>query len=316
MWSSVLAPTMAAATWPSRLTWSERGTILGDQRRFSEIPLWATSDGTHVPFGASFIPGTRIGIQPANFSQINGIDLSNADGACPGTNDGVRFDAGGQPVPYCWENDKFNYAADNYLLRPIERYQISVIGSHEFNERVEAYAQAFYVNYQQDYQMAPLAVAPTSFGQPNGTVIIPDAANNPLFSPALQNFWAQNANYWDADGDGNYTVSALGRRFEEFGPRHFDFNTDAWLMTTGLRGSFDVGDNNWTWDAFYQYSQNESVWTLAGVLSRSASHARPRLRGQCGRQCLLSRRGARLRAGEHLRHGCADTGDGRLPEDG
>lgn len=257
------------------LTWSERGTILGNQRRFSEIPLWAISDGTHVPFGASFIPGTRVGIQPADFPQINGIDLSNADGACPGapgvnTNDGVRFDAGGQPVPYCWENDKFNYAADNYLLRPMERYQISVVGNHEFNERVEAYAQAFYVNYQQDYQMAPLAVAPTSFGQRSGTVVIPDAANNPLFSPALQRFWGQNGDYWDKDGDGNYTVSGLGRRFEEFGPRHFDFNTDAWLMTAGVRGNFDIGDNNWTWDAFYQYSQNESIHTLAGVLSRSA----------------------------------------------
>ena len=252
------------------LTWSERGTILGNQRKFSAIPLWATADGTHVPFGASFIPGTRIGIQPADFPLINGLDLSNADGACPGENDGVRFDSGGTPVPYCWETDKFNYAGDNYLLRPIERYQVSAIGSHEFNERVEAYAQAFYVNYQQDYQMAPLAVAPTSFGQRNGTVVIPDAASNPLFSSALQSFWAQNAHYWDKDGDGNYTVSGLGRRFEEFGPRHFDFNIDAFLITTGLRGNFDVGDRNWTWDAFYQYSQNESIHTLAGVMSRSA----------------------------------------------
>ena len=251
-------------------TWSERGTILGNQRKFSAIPLWAIADGTHIPFGASFIPGTRIGMQLADQQLLKGIDLSNADGACPGEVDGVRFDAGGQPVPYCWETDKFNYAGDNYLLRPIERYQISAIGSHEFNERVEAYAQAFYVNYRQDYQMAPLATAPTSFGQPNGTVVIPNAANNPLFSPALQSFWAQNGHYWDKDGDGNYTVSGLGRRFEEFGPRHFDFNTDAFLITTGLRGNFELGDNNWTWDAFYQYSQNESIWTRAGWMSRSA----------------------------------------------
>ena len=251
-------------------TWSERGTILGAQRRFSAIPLWAGPDGTHLEFGASWIPGTRIGIQPADFPLINGIDLSNSDGHCPGAIGGVRFDTGGQPVPYCWDLDKFNYAGTNYLLRPIERYQVSAIGNHEFNERVEAYAQAFYVNYQQDYQMAPLAVSPASFGQQPGTVVIPDAANNPLFSPVLQQFWAQNASYWDKDGDGNYTVTGLGRRFEGFGPRHFDFNIDAFLITSGLRGSFDVGDNNWTWDAFYQYSQNESIHTLAGVLSRSA----------------------------------------------
>ena len=252
------------------LSWSERGTILGNQRDFSAIPLWAGPDGTHLEFGASWIPGTRIGIQPADFPQISGVDLSNSDGHCPGAIGGVRFDTGGRPVPYCWDLDKFNYAGTNYLLRPIERYQVSAIGNHEFNERIEAYAQAFYVNYQQDYQMAPLAVSPASFGQRPGTVVIPDAANNPLFSPELQRFWAQNANYWDKDGDGNYTVTGLGRRFEGFGPRHFDFNIDAFLITSGLRGSFDIGDNNWTWDAFYQYSQNESIHTLAGVLSRSA----------------------------------------------
>jgi len=251
------------------LSWSERGQIMGDARSFSAIPLVTSPTGEYIPFGSGNIPGTVIALQPAQFPLINGVDLSNSDGSCPGPIQGVRFDAGSQPVPFCRPIDQFNYAADNFLLRPMERYQISTIAKHQLNDRVEAYAQAFYNKYEQAYQMAPESVAPTSFGQPQGTIIIPDAVNNPLFNDTLQDFWAQNAAFWDADGDGNYVVSNLGRRFEEFGPRHFSFNIDSFLITSGLRGDIDIGNNNWKWDAFYQYSRNDTTQTTLGLLSKS-----------------------------------------------
>ncbi len=251
------------------LSWSERGQVMGDARDFSAIPLVTNSAGEYVPFGSGNIPGTVIALQPAQFPLINGVDLSNSDGSCPGPIQGVRFDAGSQPVPFCRPLDQFNYAADNFLLRPMERYQISAIGKHEVSERVEVYAQAFYNKYEQAYQMAPESVAPTSFGESQGTVIIPDAVNNPLFNATLQNFWAQNAAFWDADGDGDYVVNNLGRRFEEFGPRHFSFNIDSFMITGGLRGDIDFGANNWAWDTFYQYSRNDTTQTTLGLLSKS-----------------------------------------------
>jgi len=251
------------------LSWSERGRVMGDARSFSAIPFVTNSDGDYIPFGSGNIPGTVIALQPAQFPLINGVDLSNADGSCPGPIQGVRFDAGSQPVPFCRPTDQFNYAADNFLLRPMERYQISAIAKHEIGDRVEAYAQAFYNKYEQAFQMAPESVAPTSFGQDRGTIVIPDAVNNPLFTPVLQDFWAQNAAFFDADGDGDYVVSGLGRRFEEFGPRNFSFNIDSFLITGGLRGDVDIGNNNWTWDTFYQYSRNDTTRTNIGLLSKS-----------------------------------------------
>ena len=251
------------------LSWSERGRIMGDARDFSTIPFVTSSTGEYVPFGSGNIPGTVIALQPAQFPLINGVDLSNSDGSCPGPIQGVRFDEGSLPVPFCRPIDQFNYAADNFLLRPMERYQISTVAKHEINDRVEVYAQAFYNKYEQAYQMAPESVAPTSFNQPRGTVVIPDAVNNPLFNATLQDFWAQNAAFFDPDGDGDYVVSGLGRRFEEFGPRHFSFNIDSFLITGGVRGDFDFGDNNWTWDTFYQYSRNDTTRTTVGLLSRS-----------------------------------------------
>ncbi|MGB5347774.1 MAG: TonB-dependent receptor [Woeseia sp.] len=251
------------------LSWSERGRVMGDARDFSAIPLVTNAAGDYIPFGSGNIPGTVIALQPAQFPLINGVDLTNSNNACPGPIQGVRFDQGSQPVPFCRPIDQFNYAADNFLLRPMERFQISTIARHELNDRVEAYGQAFYNKYEQAYQMAPESVAPTSFGQRNGTIVIPDAVNNPLFNSTLQNFWAQNAAFFDADGDGDYVVSNLGRRFEEFGPRRFSFNIDSFLITGGLRGDFDMADNNWTWDAFYQYSRNDTTQTTLGLLSKS-----------------------------------------------
>jgi len=251
------------------MSWSERGTIMGDAREFSAIPFVTNSNGDYVPFGSGNIPGTVIALQPAQFPLINGVDLSNSDGSCPGPIQGVRFDEGSEPVPFCRPLDQFNYAADNFLLRPMERYQISAIGKHAFNDRVEAYAQAFYNSYEQSYQMAPESVAPTSFGQARGTIIIPDAVNNPLFNTTLQNFWAQNAAFFDPDGDGDYIVSGLGRRFEEFGPRNFTYDIDSFLLTAGMRGDFDWGDNNWSWDTFFQYSSNDTNQTTLGLLSKS-----------------------------------------------
>jgi len=251
------------------MSWAERGTIMGDSRAFSATPFVTNSNGEYIPFGSGNIPGTVIALQPAQFPLINGVDLSNSDGSCPGPIQGVRFDQGSQPVPFCRPEDQFNYAADNFLLRPMERYQISTIAKHALTDRVEVYGQAFYNKYEQAYQMAPESVAPTSFGQPRGTVVIPDAPNNPLFNDTLQSFWAQNADFFDPDGDGDYVASGLGRRFEEFGPRNTSFEIDSFLLTGGVRGDFDFGDSNWVWDAFGQYSRNDTSRTTTGLLSRS-----------------------------------------------
>jgi outer membrane receptor protein involved in Fe transport len=260
------------------VSWSERGTVMGGDRVFSAIPYLTNSEGIYQPFGSGNIPGTVFALQPVVFDQIKGLsapgypgkDLFNSDNSCPGPIQGVRFDEGSLPVPYCRPIDQFNYAATNYLLRPMERYQIAAIAKHEVNDNVEIYAQAFYNHMGAAYQMAPESTSPTSAGQDRGTLILPSAATNPLFNATLRNFWALNAAFFDPDGDGDYAVKSLGRRFEEFGPRHTSFDVDSFLMTSGLRGDFDFGISNWTWDAFFQYSRNDTNQTTTGLLSKSA----------------------------------------------
>jgi len=242
--------------------------FMGD-RAFSQQPLLADSTGQLNNFGSGNIPGTLIGIPSADFGQISGVDLTNSDGSCPGAIQGVRFGDGGEPLPFCRPTEQYNYAAPNFLLRPLERWQATATAHYGVTENIEAYAQIFYTKKENAFQQAPEAVNPTSFGQETGTLVIPNADTNPLFPQTLQDFWAANENYFDPDGDGIYTVRSVGRRFEEFGPRNTRIISDSYNLTGGLRGELTLGANDWAWDAFYQFQRSDYNINQQGRLSRS-----------------------------------------------
>lgn len=248
-------------------SYTEREPVFMGDRSFSEQPFLADSNGVLQPFGSGNIPEGLIGLSSSQFSQIQGVDLAGAN--CPGPVQGVRFGENSQPLPFCRPTDQFNYAAPNFLLRPLKRWQISSLGSFQINDKVEAYGQAYYTRKENAFQQAPESTSPTSAGQENGTVLIPGADTNPLFSQPLQDFFALNRDFFDADGDGVFTVRNLGRRFEEFGPRTVSYKTEALSLTGGLRGTFELNDSTWGWDAFYQYSRVDEDVTRAGLLSRS-----------------------------------------------
>ena len=154
-------------------------------------------------------------------------------------------------------------------MRPLERWQFSALGHYEIADDVEAYAQVFYTKKENEWQQAALASAPTSEGASNGTLLIPNADTNPLFSPQLQQFFADNAGYFDPDGDGVFETVGNGRRFLEFGPRNAHILHDSYGVTAGFRGDVGFGDNTWSWDGFYQYQRSDVNQTRVGLLSRS-----------------------------------------------
>lgn len=252
-------------------SYTRRDPVFMGDRSFSQQPLLADSTGQLNNFGSGNIPGGLIGIPSSDFGLIQGVDLTNADGSCPGAIQGVRFGANGQPFPFCRPTEQFNYAAPNFLLRPLERWQIGAIGSYDIGPDVEAYAEMYYTKKENAFQQAPEAVAPTSFGAENGTLLIPDADTNPLFTQPQRDFFAANAGYFDADGDGTYTVQRTGRRFEEFGPRNTNIISDSFSMTGGFRGDVEWAGDSWRWDAFYQFQRSDFNLNQRGRLSRTAT---------------------------------------------
>lgn len=255
-------------------SYTRRDEIFAGDRAFSANPVLADAQGIFRPFGSGNIPGGLIGLNTAQIPRIQGVpDLNNASGACPVPNVGIRFGPQGEPLPFCRPRDQFNYAAPNFLLRPLERYQAALTGHYEIASNVEFYGQFFYAKKENAFQQAAEAVNPSSSGQQPGTVLIPNADTNPLFTPQLRGFFSANRGFFDPDGDGVFRLDNVGRRFEEFGERNVRFATDAFNVTGGLRGNFDVGANNWRWDVFYQFARTDEQQTRFGLLSRSRTTA-------------------------------------------
>ncbi|NJO12779.1 MAG: TonB-dependent receptor [Gammaproteobacteria bacterium] len=250
-------------------SYTNRDPVFMGDRAFSRQPLLENAQGRLVNFGSGNIPGGLIGISAANAPLIQGVDLTNANGACPGAIQGVRFGANGQPFPFCRPTEQYNYAAVNFLLRPFERWQVSTTGHYDFTERVQGYAQFFYTKKENEFQQAPEAVSPTSSGQETGTVLITNADTNPLYPQALRDFFAANRSFFDSNNDGIFVVRSTSRRFEEFGPRNTSITADSFNLTSGLRGDLNFGEQNWKWDAFFQFSRSDVEFIQTGLLSRS-----------------------------------------------
>lgn len=255
-------------------SYTRRGAIFMGDRAFSANPLLADAQGVFQPFGSGNVPGGLIGINTTQIPQLSGIpDLNNASGACPVANTGIRFGPAGEPLPYCRPRDQFNYAAPNFLLRPLERYQAAVNAHYDIADNVEVYGQFFFTRKENAFQQAAEAVTPSSSGQSPGTVLIPNADTNPLFTQQQRNFFASNRTFFDPDGDGVFTLRNVGRRFEEFGPRTVTYTADSFGLTGGLRGNFAVGERRWNWDTFYQYHQSDVTALRQNLLSRSRTTA-------------------------------------------
>ncbi len=248
---------------------TDRDPVFMGDRAFSRQPLLADSNGVLQPFGVASIPEGFIGIQPAQFDQVAGIDWEAAQAACPGPVQGIKFEEGGVPSAFCRPTDQFNYAAPNYLLRPLQRWQINALGNYDLADNIEVYAQFFYAKKENAFQMAPLNISPTSPGEENGTIRIPNAPDNPLFSQPLRDFFAANEAFFDPEGDGVFRVRNTARRFNEFGPRNSAYTTDSFNFTSGLRGDFEVAGNSWFWDAFHQFARSDVTQNYQGLLSSS-----------------------------------------------
>jgi outer membrane receptor protein involved in Fe transport len=249
--------------------YSRRDPVYMADREFSRQPLLENAAGQLVNFGSGNIPGGLIGISAANLSRIQGVDLTNASGACPGAIQGVRFGDDGQPFPFCRPTEQYNYAAVNFLLRPLETWQITTTGHYDLAEKVQVYGEFYYTKKQNQFQQAPEAVSPTSSGRPTGTVAITNADTNPLYPQALRDFFAANRTFFDADGDGVFLVNSTSRRFQEFGPRNTSITSDSFNLTAGLRGDLALGDGNWRWDTYFQYARSDVELIQTGLLSRS-----------------------------------------------
>jgi iron complex outermembrane recepter protein len=245
---------------------SSRDPVFMENRDFSRIPLNAALG----PSGSGNIPGGRVGLSGA---QMSTLDLGGGPGVIPVGPEGcttpvnsIRFAENGAVMRHCDPETLFNYAAGNYLLRPLERSQLSGLARYQINDSVEAYSEVHYALAENEFQQAPDSLSIVTGTNPYFEV--PNYATNPLLSDDVRALFQNNTAIFDPTNSGNARIpGGIARRMSELGLRNFAFERTTVGSTVGLRGDFEMGEYTWQWDVFGQYHRSRTDETVNGTMS-------------------------------------------------
>lgn len=209
--------------------------------------------------GGIRLPSTNTNFSSTTFIEdIDPLCGSNNANSCFGFfNDGLdptrglRFGGAGGVT------DLYNYAPTNYLQLPQERYNISGFASFEINDHIELYARGIFSESIVDQQLAPTPAFLTLDINLDNPAIPSDLLALIEGDPSSNN------------GDGTATIR-ITKRFEELGPRNGLRDGTAFQQVIGVRGDLN---EQWTYDAFFNFSRSTVTQTQTGNLSVSALQA-------------------------------------------
>ncbi len=245
---------------------STRDPVFMENRDFSRVPLNAALG----PSGSGNIPGGRVGLSAAQMATLNlgqgaGVIPEGPEGCSTRVNS-IRFAENGAVMRHCDPETLFNYAAGNYLLRPLERSQLSGLARYDISENVEAYAELHYALAENEFQQAPDSLSIVT--GTNSYFEVPNYATNPALSDDVRALFTNNTAIFDPTNTGNARIpGGIARRMSELGLRNFAFERATVGSTAGLRGGFEVGEYTWQWDLFGQYHRSRTDETVRGTMS-------------------------------------------------
>jgi outer membrane receptor protein involved in Fe transport len=247
-------------------SYSNRDPVMMQDRDFSSVPLNASLG----PSGSGNIPGGRVGLSAAQLATLNvgqgaGVIPVGPEGCSTPVNS-IRFAEGGEVLRHCDPETLYNYAAGNYLLRPLERWQLSGMASYDITDNVESYVDLHYALAQNEFQQAADSLSIVT--GTNSYFEVTNYATNPVLTPDVRALFVNNPQIFDPTGTGNARIpGGIARRVSELGLRNFSFERDTIGSTVGLRGDFGVGDHTWNWDVFGQYHRSNTDETVRGTMS-------------------------------------------------
>jgi iron complex outermembrane receptor protein len=218
-------------------SYSEREALFQGDRDFSTFALGENRAGTElVPSGSSGIPGTRV---------FGGPTLPNGETL-------GRFNTDGSGAAFRDPEDRFNYAPDNFLQLPQERFLVNAMAHYDLTESARVYSEVTFTRNQVDSELAPTPLFTTLVVNPNSAFFGADVQS------AL--------NTLDADASGNVTIPYIGRRMVEVGSRQSLDTRDGLRILVGVDGELN---DDWNYDAYYSKSILDRIQLQNGNVSRS-----------------------------------------------
>ncbi len=209
--------------------------------------------------GSSGVPGTRVfGTNCFDPTDPTEDPVDDADAACIGTGTAGAFplgtfDANGNALPWIEPDSRFNYAPDNFLQLPQERFLTAGFAHLDITDSATIYGEIVSTSNKVPQELAP---TPAFLGS---LVVNPNSA---FFGADVQ----AGLNQLTPDANGNVTLGFIGRRMVENGSRQAQDSRQGLRILTGVRG--DITDN-WGYDASYGFSRLENSQFLNNDVSDS-----------------------------------------------
>ncbi|QIZ76947.1 TonB-dependent receptor [Ferrimonas lipolytica] len=196
--------------------YTDRGEASQGDRSFSDCPISEDSDNNLYCGGSSYAPGGTIW---------------TADGKYKGDDDNSWRDFS--------DDDFYNYSLTSYLYTPMERINLTAVGTYELTETTTGSIETTYTKRTSEQSMAP--------------------------QPVWFDF--EYADWMDTGASNPFTEGealSYGRRLTDVGTRDFDQVVDTVRVVLALEGEFE---NGWTWDAALNYGRNDSVDRLDNLVN-------------------------------------------------
>ncbi|MGJ0237657.1 TonB-dependent receptor domain-containing protein [Novosphingobium fluoreni] len=233
----------------------KRASIGQGARKFSRNILTDDGAGGYEFGGSSTTPNGRF------TSTYAAADCPTGNIFCGG---GAYFTAPGVSRPRTGA-DVYNYAPDNYLMVPQERYLLGGYGDYEIGNGHTAYVEATFTNNRVKNLLASTPVTGTFQVDINSVSPFISAAN----AASLRQLDAIAGNGNRVVGDGIVPI-AVQRRINESGGRLQEDERNSFRALIGMKGPIT---DRFNYDVYYMYARTRNSQVQDGNISRSAFQA-------------------------------------------
>lgn len=218
-------------------SYTDRESMKGDARNFSSFAL--RDDLSNTNPRDKF--GRGAGLSAGGSPSINSGNVRFAPDVSEALGFGgsiFTFNNNGQAVAFNDPEDRYNFAPENYIQTPLERWQIHTSGYFEVAPDHEVYFEGTFVD-----STVNTIRAPTPFS-PNNLVLNP---NSVFFAPEVQDVFNEFAGE-----DGLFVMPGLTRRMSDLGPRALGNKRTSYRALFGMEGKIN---DTWRYDINYQFSR-------------------------------------------------------------
>ena len=191
---------------------------------------------------------------PVDWTPAGNLSFNDAGDLTP------RYTSGACGVPDREAgSSRYNFAPDNYLIIPAERYNLTTSVNYDINDSIRARILLNFVNSTTEVQLAPTPVANPSI--PPVTVTL---------TPAMQALIQANApDLWIALQSRASPLAPfqIDRRTTELGTRNAEYENNSFYMIGTLDGDFN---DNWNWSMTASYGSSRFDTTTRNNTNKTA----------------------------------------------